>query len=316
MTTRLGVLSAQQRGCDAQGLGSTARGCCCYVDARRQRPLLAGQERAGLLDARAKRCAGADRRDDGWAGCSTDGTTRRRGTGRPGRLSRALAMPSEQYIERRRVGEREEEGELTSAASTTTAATGRGLDGGAMARLAAQRVRRARTRRQRRHSDGAGDTESEGEARRSGVGRETRHSGEENCASGEEIVRRAKKSCVWRFQGDEQGAPRVGRVHAGRAGRAGPRPRSWAGGASRAGPPKLGRGASEAGASERWELGRAARGPTRERAGAGGGELELGPRGAHGPTRERWREWAGGRKERGEGGNGWAGRAGPGRELG
>jgi hypothetical protein len=105
------------------------------------------------------------------------------------------------------VGEREKEGELTSVASTTTAAAGRGLDGGAMARLAAQRVRRARTRRQRRHSDGAGDAESEGEARRSGVGRETRHSGEENCASGEEIVRRAKKSCVWRFQGDEQGAP-------------------------------------------------------------------------------------------------------------
>jgi hypothetical protein len=92
------------------------------------------------------------------------------------------------------VGEREEKGELTSAASTTAAA-GRGLDGGAMARLAAQRVRRARTRRPRRHSDGAGDAESEGEARRSGAGRETRHSGEENCASGEEIVRRAKKSC-------------------------------------------------------------------------------------------------------------------------
>jgi hypothetical protein len=317
MTTRLGVLSAQQRGCDAQGLGSTARGCCCYVDARRQRPLLAGQERAGLLDARAKRCAGADRRDDGWAGCSTDGTTRRRGTGRPGRLSRALAMPSEQYIERRRVGEREEEGELTSAASTTTAATGRGLDGGAMARLAAQRVRRARTRRQRRHSDGAGDTESEGEARRSGVGRETRHSGEENCASGEEIVRRAKKSCVWRFQGDEQGAPRVGRVHAGRAGRAGPRPRSWAGGASRAGPPKLGRGASEAGASERWELGRAARGPTRERAGARGGgswswaaAVRMGPRGsagASGPGGEKrgGRGGTAGPAELGQGGS-WA----------
>jgi hypothetical protein len=109
------------------------------------------------------------------------------------------------------VGEREEEGELTSAASTTAAA-GRGLDGGATARLAAQRVRRARTRRPRRHSDGTGDAESEGEARRSGAGRETRltgeencASGEENCASGEEIVRRAKKSCVWRFLGDEQG---------------------------------------------------------------------------------------------------------------
>jgi hypothetical protein len=76
-------------------------------------------------------------------------------------------MASEQHIERRRVGEREEEGELTSAACTTTAAVGRGFDGGAVARLAAQRVRRARTRRRRRHSDGAGDAESGGEARRS-----------------------------------------------------------------------------------------------------------------------------------------------------
>jgi hypothetical protein len=40
-------------------------------------------------------------------GCSTDGTTGRRGTGRPGWLSRALAMASEQHVERRRVGERE-----------------------------------------------------------------------------------------------------------------------------------------------------------------------------------------------------------------
>jgi hypothetical protein len=101
-------------------------GRCCYVDAKRRRPLLAGRERVGLLDARAKRCAGADRRDDGWAGCSADGTTGRRGTGRPGRLSRALAMASEQHIERRGVGEREEEGELTSAARTTTATTGLG----------------------------------------------------------------------------------------------------------------------------------------------------------------------------------------------
>jgi hypothetical protein len=39
-------------------------------------------------------------------GCSTDGTTGQRGTGRPGRLSRALAMASEQHVERRRVGKR------------------------------------------------------------------------------------------------------------------------------------------------------------------------------------------------------------------
>jgi hypothetical protein len=58
---RLGVLSAQQLGHGAQGLGSLARGRCCYIDARRQRPLLAERERAGLLDARAERCAGADR---------------------------------------------------------------------------------------------------------------------------------------------------------------------------------------------------------------------------------------------------------------
>jgi hypothetical protein len=64
----LGVLSAQQLGHGAQGLGSPARGRCCYVDVRRRRPLLAERERAGLLDARTERCAGADRRDDGWAG--------------------------------------------------------------------------------------------------------------------------------------------------------------------------------------------------------------------------------------------------------
>jgi hypothetical protein len=64
----LGVLSAQRLGHGAQGRGSPARGRCCYVDARRRRPLLAGRERAGLLDARVERCAGADRRNDGWPG--------------------------------------------------------------------------------------------------------------------------------------------------------------------------------------------------------------------------------------------------------
>jgi hypothetical protein len=72
--------------------------------------------------------------------------------------------------------------------------------------------RRARRRPQR-------DAESEGEARRSGAGREIRHSGEENCASGEEIVRRAKKSCVWRFQGDEQGVLTRGPGWSGGGGR-------------------------------------------------------------------------------------------------
>jgi hypothetical protein len=82
----LGVLSAQRLGHGAQGLGSPARGRCCYVDARRRRPLLAGRERAGLLDARAERCAGADRRNDGWPGVldrRNDGTERNEG-GRAG----------------------------------------------------------------------------------------------------------------------------------------------------------------------------------------------------------------------------------------
>jgi hypothetical protein len=59
-------------------------------------------------------------------------------------------------------------GGLTSAARTTTAAAGRGLDGGAMARLAAQRVRRARATLRRRR-----DAESGNETRRSVGGRET-----------------------------------------------------------------------------------------------------------------------------------------------
>jgi hypothetical protein len=40
----------------------------CYVGASRRRLLLARRERAGLLAAKAERCAEADRRDDGWPG--------------------------------------------------------------------------------------------------------------------------------------------------------------------------------------------------------------------------------------------------------
>jgi hypothetical protein len=97
--------------------------------------------------------------------------------GRLNRLSRASTATGEQHVERRG-RERKEAAHL----------------GGAALRRRDAGLRR-RGRRER------------GEARRSGAGRETRHSGEENCASGEEIVRRAKKSCVWWFQGDEQGAP-------------------------------------------------------------------------------------------------------------
>jgi hypothetical protein len=121
--------SAQQRGCDAQGPGSPARGRCCYVDARRRRPLLTERERAGLLDARAERCTGADRRDDGWAGVldrRNDGTEKngasgsaqpsfghgglavrreKKRRGRLNRLRRASAATGEQHVERR-VGER------------------------------------------------------------------------------------------------------------------------------------------------------------------------------------------------------------------
>jgi hypothetical protein len=74
-------------------------------------------------------------------------------------------------------------------------------------------------------------------------------------------------------------------------------------GAGPAGHRALGRRASEAGASERWELCRAARGPTRERADAGGGgELELGRRG--GPSGGKGREGRGaaGPAEMGQGG--------------
>jgi hypothetical protein len=80
------------------------------------------------------------------------------------------------------------------------------------------------------------------------------------------------------------GAPRAGRV--------GPRPRSWASGASRAGPPKLGHGVGE-----RWELGHAACGPTREKAGGASRQLGRG-RGA------RWLgSWAAARAgPRGRGG--------------
>jgi hypothetical protein len=164
------------------------------------------------------------------------------------------------------VGEREEEGGLTSAASATAAA-GRGLDGGATARLAAQRVRRARTRRPRRHSDGAGDAESEGEARRSGAGRETRLTGEENCASGEEIVRRAKKSCVWRFLGDEQGVLTRGPGWSGGGGGSAPRGRAVARrGALRAAGRAAGCLRARAGAGRRGWLGWAA---LRARGGAG-----------------------------------------------
>jgi hypothetical protein len=182
-------------------------------------------------------------------------------------------------------------------------------------RLAAQRVRRARTRRPRRHSDGAGDAESEGEARRSGAGRETRLTGEENCASGEEIVRRAKKSCVWRFLGDEQGVLTRGPGWSGGGGRSSRWARArrarwlrWAAAAAgrvglgarpcvlgwppcaRAGELGLGRDASEAGS---WV------------------EQRAGPRGHSGAVGR-----AGGGGEEGEGGDGWAGRAGPGREFG
>jgi hypothetical protein len=52
-------------------------------------------------------------------------------------------MASEQHVERRRVGEREEEGELTSAACTTTAAAvlraGRGCDGETEGEIEARR---------------------------------------------------------------------------------------------------------------------------------------------------------------------------------
>jgi hypothetical protein len=61
--------STQRLAATRRGEAATStRGCCCHVGARRRRPLLAGRERAGLLDARAKHCAGANRRDDDWAG--------------------------------------------------------------------------------------------------------------------------------------------------------------------------------------------------------------------------------------------------------
>jgi hypothetical protein len=53
-------------------------------------------------------------------------------------------MASEQHVERRRMGEREEEGELTSAACTTTAAAvlraGRGCDGETEGEIEARRI--------------------------------------------------------------------------------------------------------------------------------------------------------------------------------
>jgi hypothetical protein len=177
-------------------------------------------------------------------------------------------------------------------------------------------VRRARTRRPRRHSDGAGDAESEGEARRSGAGRETRLTGEENCASGEEIVRRAKKSCVGRFLGEERGVltrrpgwsgggGRSSRwARARRAGRAGlQRPLGelgWAR-ALRAGLATLHARGREIGlgAEGRAAAGACARaGGSRARrwAGAGAGPSGVGALGCDARGRELARGWRGGER--------------------
>jgi hypothetical protein len=223
-------------------------------------------------------------------------------------------MASEQHIERRGVGEREEEGELISVARTTTAAAGRGLDGGATARLAAQRVRRARTRRRRRHSDGAGDTESEGEARRSGAGRETRHLGEENCASCEEIVRGGSKEMnralltrgPWLGSGGGGGLHAVVRAGARRA-------RCWARRWRGRGPGRLGAWAARR-AGLPWRGRRA--GPRARAGGAGRAQGSWAARRAWAHEKSADTSGPRERKERGKGGNGWASRAGPGRELG
>jgi hypothetical protein len=160
--------------------GSARRGiglaACC--DSRRQ-----GNSRAqGLLVAKLTGGAaivaalgageGLQRHDE----LTRRGEERERGRARLGGVSRgaARANPTTALC-------REERGERTRVhldGAATPGGTQRGRraevdDGGAPTRLAAQRVRRARTRRRRRHSDGAGDAESEGEARRSGAGRET-----------------------------------------------------------------------------------------------------------------------------------------------
>jgi hypothetical protein len=167
------VLSAQQLGHSAQGLGSPAKGRCCYVDARQRRPLLAERGRAGLLDAWTECCAGADRRDDGWAGVldrRNDGTEKNAASG--------SAQPSSSHGELavRREKSGGERKEASSPRRSSSPATVRGTP--------ATGTQRAGVRR------GSGG----GSARRSSDGRELRRGSRVFVAR--KLGDGRKKSCV------------------------------------------------------------------------------------------------------------------------
>jgi hypothetical protein len=196
------MLSAQQRGCDAQGLGSTARGCCCYVDARRRRagsarrgiglaarcgPRQQGNSRAqGLLAARlgsGERAATRPRRE-GARLAGTAATGKKVGEKREGSFSPTLRSSDDGTVQGRRG---REEGRTSSPRRRARRRPQRG----AVARLAAQRAH------------GVDGAPGGGSARRSSDGRELRRGSrvfvarklgngwKKSCATGEENCARA-----------------------------------------------------------------------------------------------------------------------------
>jgi hypothetical protein len=160
---------------------SPAKGRCCYVDARGRRPLLAERERAGLLDARTERCAGANRRDDDWAGVLD---RRNDGTEKNGASGSAQPSSSHGELAVRREKSGGERKEASSPRRRGTPATGRGTP--------ATGTRRAGARR----GSGGGSWRN-----RSDAGEKTRRRAIETACRlfGEDVQRlRAEKSESWR----------------------------------------------------------------------------------------------------------------------
>eukprot|EP00267_Zea_mays_P048551 XP_020401129.1 spidroin-1-like [Zea mays] len=328
MGTGLSAPSAQLLGRCAQGRGEGARGLhvgtlAARCDSRRQ-----GNSRAqGMLDVRTEHCAGANRRDDGWAGVldrRNNGTEKNRASG--------SAQPSSSHGE---LAVRQEKGggERKEAAHLDEVALRR--------RDAALRRRGRRERGEARLRRRIGETKQRWVRKLgvgclgktcSGCGRKIGVLARENCAASGS----GKKNSglldpgAWVPLGGGDSAPRAdvramgahagggGGLHAGERLRAGAR---YA---------RLGCLRARAGAGRRGWLGWAA---LRARGGGERGKLELGRRGAglarwlrarrgswDGPRRAGPRGSAGavgragGKGEKGKGG--WAGQAGPGRELG
>jgi hypothetical protein len=197
------MLSAQQRGCDAQGLGSTARGCCCYVDARRRRagsarrgiglaarcgPRQQGNSRAqGLLAARlgsGERAATRPRRE-GARLAGTAATGKKVGEKREGSFSPTLRSSDDGTVQGRRG---REEGRTSSPRRCARRRPQRGT----VARLAAQRAH------------GVDGAPGGGLARRSSDGRELRRGSRVFVArklatGGRNRAQLAKKIARWWF---------------------------------------------------------------------------------------------------------------------